>query len=391
MESFESIFDTEKTIEELRAHRRALHRIPEQDFDLPGTAAYIRSVLDPLDCEITAVHGTGLAAFFDFGKGGATAYRTDMDALPVTETSGVPFASEHEGKMHACGHDGHMAMMLVFARYLGALREEWKKAGAAECEDAAGRFPASNVLLLFQPGEETITGGKIFAGSGILEKYGVKRIFAFHLWPHLPAGQVASLPGPMLARSGKIFLTVTGETAHAADSAGKPDAILACAKAILRLEEMPVLAETRSILKIGKIEGGAIHNAVAADCRAVGSIRARTDEIYDALTAEARRAAEEVTAESGCDVALRIEDGSLAVVNDPDLFAETEALLGDGMRRCEPVMISEDYSFLQRKVPGVLFFLGTGTGIALHSSDFNFDESILLAGVRTYYRLLELA
>ena len=169
-------------LQELRRYRRDLHRIPELDFDLPQTIAYIEGVLAPLDCELTHPCPSCVCAFFDAGVGAAhaTAIRADMDALPIAEATGAAFASTHPGKMHACGHDGHMAMALSAATFVDrTIREQ---PGAIK----------RNVLFVFQPAEETTGGAKTVCESGVFERYGVDRIFGFHVWPDLPAGTLAS-------------------------------------------------------------------------------------------------------------------------------------------------------------------------------------------------------
>lgn len=175
--------------------RRDLHRIPELDFDLPETTAYVRAELERVRDAVEARHGAGvcsvfspcrssLCMFFDRESEHATAVRADMDALPVAERSGVAFASCRQGRMHACGHDGHMAMALALAHHLA---------------DSFDELPRS-VLLVFQPAEETTGGADFICESGVFERYRTDRIFGFHLWPDLPLGSIAGRPGPLLAQ-----------------------------------------------------------------------------------------------------------------------------------------------------------------------------------------------
>ena len=171
-------------LQELRRYRRDLHRIPELDFDLPQTIAYIEGVLAPLACEVTHPCPSCVCAFFDAGVDAAhaTAIRADMDALPIAEATGAAFASTHPGKMHACGHDGHMAMALAAATYVDrTIREQ---PGAIR----------RNVLFVFQPAEETTGGAKTVCESGVFERYGADRIFGFHVWPDLPPARWRAAP-----------------------------------------------------------------------------------------------------------------------------------------------------------------------------------------------------
>ena len=193
----------------LTLHRRELHKIPELGRDLPKTKAYIKSVLDQLDCQVVEVMESGLYAYFDRGKDTTTAFRADMDALPVTEVNQADYTSLHEGRMHACGHDGHMAMVLTMAQYVDTQKE----------------LPA-NVLCIFQPAEETTGGAKEICETGVLETYHVDRIFGVHMWPFLEAGRICSKGGPMMPRSSEITIEVFGRTSHATAPENGIDALL---------------------------------------------------------------------------------------------------------------------------------------------------------------------
>ena len=155
--------------------RRALHQIPELDRQLPETLAYLTAALAPLRCRLLRPMAGALCAYFDFGAAHTIAFRSDADALPVQEQTGLPFASHHPGKMHACGHDAHMAMLLELARRL----------------DRMAALP-QNILLVFQPAEETTGGARDLCQTGIFREYGVEAIFGMHLWPDLPSGVIAS-------------------------------------------------------------------------------------------------------------------------------------------------------------------------------------------------------
>ena len=179
-------------------HRRALHRIPELDNQLPETLQLVRSVLATLPCRVFSPITGSICAWFDAGKSDAVAFRADLDALPVPEATGLPYASVHPGRMHACGHDAHTAMILTLAEYAAEHLAELPR----------------NVLFLFQPSEETTGGAGKLCETGVLERHRVRRIFGIHLWPGLEAGAVASRPGPMMARSNEVTVTVEGRSVH---------------------------------------------------------------------------------------------------------------------------------------------------------------------------------
>ena len=201
--------------------RRALHRIPELDRALPETMEYLQNALSGLGCHVFSPMVSALCAYFDFGQETTIAFRSDADALPIQEQTGADYASCHPGKMHACGHDGHMAIALELARRLSE-----KKA-----------YP-HNVLILFQPAEETTGGARDLCETGIFRQYRVEAVFGLHLWPGLPEGEIASRAGEMMARSCEVRVDVTGRSAHIARASQGLDALEAGAVFYLRALEM---------------------------------------------------------------------------------------------------------------------------------------------------------
>ena len=214
----------------LRRFRRDLHRIPELDVDLFRTMVYVEGVLSGLSCELSRPAPGCVCAFFDCGSPAATAIRADMDALPITEATGSAFSSRHAGRMHACGHDAHMAMAL---------------AAAVEVDEllSAGAKLGRSVLFVFQPAEETTGGAATVCASGVFERYRVDRIFGFHVWPDLPWGAVASCAGPLLARSSETHVHIEGVSTHIAKTYGvaapeSRDAMLAAARFVTGVREL---------------------------------------------------------------------------------------------------------------------------------------------------------
>ena len=394
-------------LEELRRYRRDLHRIPELDFDLAQTISYIEGVLAPLACEVAHPCRSCVCAFFDVGAERTTAIRADMDALPIEEATGAAFASTHEGKMHACGHDAHMAMALAAATFVDrTLREN-------------PHGLRRNVLFVFQPAEETTGGAKTVCESGVFERYRADRIFGFHVWPDLPAGTLASCAGPLLARSSETHIHIHGASIHIAKTYGVPaceshDAALAAAKFLVAERELmdELGAEEPCICKFGLVEAGTVCNVVAGEAHIAGSLRVFTDTMFDRAKAGIRRVLDEACAATGCTYDIDFAEGYPPVDNDPALFAEVEPAL-PGMRHVEePLLIAEDFAFYQRHLPGVFFLLGTGVPTddgaapvenprdaegcpayatsALHTDTMLFDEGILLKGLDTYKRLIML-
>ena len=349
------------------AHRMALHRIPELGRELPQTAEYLKSVLTPLGCKLIFPWESAVCAYFDYGRPETVAFRADMDALPVCEATGLPFASEHAGKMHACGHDGHMAILLSLAEYLARVRMRQTR----------------NVLLIFQPAEETTGGALPICESGILEEYHVTRIYGLHLMPALAKGTVAACVGGQMARSCELTVEIDGVSAHIALWREGKDALYAATRFLDRAYR---LAEGKTcILRFGKLESGTVRNAVSAHSRLEGSLRCFDDALFFSLCGELDALAEEISRETGCAVRVTCSDGYPPMNNDAALLAQARECFP--IAEAVPSYATDDFSEYERRVPGVYFFLGTG-GPALHTPEFDFDMSVLDTGLALFCALL---
>lgn len=353
--------------------RRALHQIPELELNLPKTMDYLRKTLENLNCSLTFPMDGALAAFFDFGADHAIAFRADCDGLPITEKSGCGYASTHPGCMHACGHDGHMAIALELARRLSE-----RKA-----------LP-HNVLILFQPGEESPGGAKPLCDTGILEQYRVTAIFGLHLWPGLEAGVIHSRKNELMSRSSEINLDFYGKSAHIAKADQGLDALYAAVEFYRRAVEMEgsLPTETYRLLKFGKFHSGTARNALSDHTHMEGSLRAFQDEVFEGLRQKLYDIAAQVASETGCKSIITMSQGYPAILNPEDLYEKVKAAV-DFAELPAPSMTSEDFSFYQRRVPGMFFFLGLGDTPALHADNFDFDESILVKGADFFQKLAE--
>lgn len=353
--------------------RRALHRIPELDRQLPKTMEYLRAALDGLGCRVFSPMEGALCAFFDFGVGKAIAFRSDADALPILERSNHSYISTHPGKMHACGHDGHMAMALELARRL-----------------SRKQTLATDVLIVFQPAEETTGGAKDLCETGVFTLYNVEAIFGMHLWPGVAAGEVFSRRKEMMSRSCEVTVEIRGKSAHIAKSWEGVDAMAAGVEFYSRARQMErsLPAGVFRVLNFGKFQSGAVRNAVSGQTLLEGSLRAFQDEVFFAMQENLRSIAAQVARESGCTVDVHMNDGYPAVMNPEALYDKVRALVD--FRELEaPSMITEDFSWYQRSLPGVFFFLGTGDGPALHADTFDFPEEILEKGASFFEKLAE--
>ncbi len=353
--------------------RRELHQIPELDRALPRTMAYLAQSLGQLGCHIFSPMPGALAAFFDFGQERAIAFRADADGLPILEKTGAAYASRHSGRMHACGHDGHMAILLELARRL----------------DKKTALP-HNVLLVFQPAEETTGGAKDLCETGIFEKYRVEAIFGLHLWPGLPAGALFCRPGEMMARSCEVDVDILGTSAHIAKAHEGTDALAAGVEFYRRAAELEqnLPKNVFRLLKFGKLQSGTVRNALSAHTRLEGSLRAFQDAHFDALREGLREIGRKVEEETGCTVKIAMNAGYPAVMNPEDLYRRV-AESAEFRLLEEPSMTAEDFSWYQRRLPGLFFFLGLGDTPPLHADTFDFDDSILWKGADFFEKLAE--
>ena len=353
--------------------RRQLHQIPELDRELPKTLAYLQAGLRDLRCEVFSPMDGALCAFFDFGRKNAIAFRSDMDALPIQENTRLTFTSDYPGRMHACGHDGHMAILLELARRLNGKET----------------MP-NNILLVFQPAEETTGGAKDLCNTGVFKKYNVKAIFGLHLWPGLTAGEVFSRRQEMMSRSCEVQVEIFGKSAHIAKAQEGIDAMAAGVDFYARAVAMEAALPKKvfRLLKFGKMESGTVCNAVSGYTKMEGSIRAFQDDVFYSLRAGIVSIGKDVERRTGCTVSIYMNDGYPAVMNPPALYDQVHKIV-DFRELEKPSMITEDFSWYQRSLPGLFFFLGLGDTPALHADDFNFDEHILIKGADFFEQLAE--
>lgn len=353
--------------------RRALHAIPELEWELPRTSEYVKKALEGLNCRVFSPVGAAVCAFFDFGADSAIAFRADMDALPIEEKSGVPFASTHPGKMHACGHDGHMAILLELARRL----------------DKKEKLP-HNVLLIFQPGEESPGGARRICDTGVLEQHKVEAVFGLHLWPALEKGTVFCRANELMSRASEVTVDIYGKSSHIGNAAAGIDATAAAVEfyRLARQAESSFPPEIFRLLNFGKFQSGTVRNALSAHARMEGSLRAFQDEVFDTLQQRLGEAGAAVEQQFGCAVNITYGDSYPAVMNDPALLARVRQA-ADFAALDRPTMTAEDFSWYQRYAGGIFFFLGLGDVPALHASNFDFDEAVLEKGAAFFEMIAE--
>jgi N-acetyldiaminopimelate deacetylase len=370
--------------------RRALHRIPELAFEEHQTSEMLSGIITSLvkasgraDIEITR-YRTGIIVHVpatagphgrpDAGAGGKTiGWRADMDGLPVTEETGLPFASAHPGLMHACGHDVHMTC------------------GLGILERILARPQRNSFVFLFQPAEENISGAQQICDAGLLDKYRISEFYALHVSPECDAGVLATRPGTLLAGSSSVTVEFTGQAGHAGMPHRAVDPIVAVASFVLQIQAMiarnfdPAVGGV--VLTFGTISGGTVVNGVAASAKVMGTLRFLDAAQHDLAFKRIGEIAEGVALATGATVDVRLEDSPwVPTRNDPQITARFTDYMrnrADVTFQDAPVtMGSEDYGYLIDRIPGMMFILGTGGGYSLHSEKFSPDEGAIEPTVR---------
>ena len=356
--------------------RRHLHRMPELSLQEKETAAFIREQLKALGYEPVAIADTG--TYTDFivdPEKPWLLFRADIDALPVTEETELPFASEHPGKMHACGHDGHTSMLLGAARAfkLGELKS------------------AYNLRFAFQPAEEMYGGAARMIAAGVLPEH-LAGAFGFHLWPQVPYGKFGWRKGTLMASNDRFAITITGKGAHAAMQNVGKNALQAGAMLALELPRLSsrILSPSRAaLIFVGTMNAGSGYNIVADRCTMEGTCRALTPEDRDAIEAGIKELASGIAALYGVQIEVEYVRQYPPLLTHESAADEIRKIFPENLlwEAPEPFMTAEDFAYFTEKVNGGMLLLGTGREDypnPLHSSRFTFDENLMALGVKAY-------
>ncbi len=360
--------------EDIVALRRDIHREPELGFDTKKTAEKVLGALDGLPLEVqTGVAENGIVATLRGKDGGPTVgLRADMDALPIHEETGLPFASEIEGKMHACGHDGHTSMLVGAAHALCGMRERL----------------TGTVKFFFQPAEEGGGGGRVMVEEGVADD--VASVFALHLWPGLPFGTAATKAGPIMAAADAFEMTVRGTGGHGAFPHQTADAIAMAAQIVTALQTLvsrEVDPVEPAVVTVGEIGAGSAFNIIPETARLGGTVRTLNEDLRRRMPERIEQIARGVAGGMRGDAALEYQFSYPVTMNDEgaaqhaltvirDLFGEENTL-----ELPNPAMGGEDFAFFLEKIPGAFIWLGVGEDVSyLHTPTFAFDEEILPHG-----------
>ncbi len=372
---------------EIAAWRRALHQNPELLYDVRETARFVEDKLRSFGCDRieTGIGRTGVVGVIHgkLGDGSAVGLRADMDALPITETSGKPWASKNPGKAHACGHDGHTAMLLGAAQYLCATRN----------------FRGS-VALLFQPAEEGGAGGRAMVEDGVMERFGIAEVYGVHNMPGVPVGRFAMRKGPIMAATDEFDLLVKGRGGHAAQPHRTIDPILAGAQLMMALQG--VVARNADpldalVISVTKFHAGEAYNVIPETARLSGTVRTLKKETRAFAERRIREAAAGVAAMTGADIEVRYKNNYPVTFNhdaQTDFAAGVAAsVAGDEHVATDvaPMMGGEDFSYMLEARPGAYIFLGNGDTPGLHHPAYDFNDEAIPYGVSYFVGVAETA
>jgi len=369
--------------------RRDLHAHPELAFAETRTAAVVAAHLKKLGLEVhEGLAGTGVVAQLKLGSSArAIGLRADMDALPLPELNTFAHRSCHAGRMHACGHDGHTAMLLGAAEALVALRD-------------TANFDGT-VYFIFQPAEEHEGGGRVMVEEGLFERFPMQMVFGLHNWPGLPAGSIAALEGPVMAGADRFEIVITARGAHAAMPHQGTDAILAGAALVQALQSLVSRDADPldpAVVSVTRFHAGHADNILPEQAVLGGTVRTFSPELQSALEAGIGRICVGIETAYRVGINLQYARGYPPTLNAAEPTAMSRAaardVVGDAnvFTQLKPSMGAEDFAYLARAVPGCYVWLGNGPGAGgcmLHSPHYDFNDEIISTGIRYWVRLVE--
>ncbi|WP_159009679.1 M20 aminoacylase family protein [Bradyrhizobium sp. S69] len=373
---------------DIQAWRRDIHQHPELLYDVHRTAAFVAERLREFGCDEVAT-GLGRTGVVGVIKGRKPAgegdlkvigLRADMDALPIVEATDLPYASKNPGLMHACGHDGHTAMLLGAARYL------------AETRNFAG-----DAVVIFQPAEEGGAGAAAMIKDGLMDRFGIEQVYGMHNGPGLPVGSFAIRSGPLMAATDAIDIRIEGHGGHAARPHKCIDSILVGAQLITGLQS--IVSRTidpldSAVLSICEFHAGNARNVIPQTAELRGTVRTLTAEVRGLVEKRVREVVAGVAQMTGAKIDLVYERGYPVTVNhasQTDIATKVaKEIAGDGnVHEMPPMMGAEDFSYMLEARPGAFIFCGNGNSAGLHHPAYNFDDEAIVFGTSYWVKLVE--
>lgn len=367
--------------------RQDFHTHPELQYDVHRTARVVAEKLKEFGCDevVTGIGRTGVVGVIKGRLPGnrVIGLRSDMDALPILEKTGKAYASQTTGKMHACGHDGHMAMLLGAARYL------------AETRNFAG-----SAVVIFQPAEEGGAGGKAMVDDGMMERFGINEVYGMHNMPGMPVGHFGVRPGPIMAAADFFEIHVAGQGAHAAIPQLSIDPVYISCQLVIALQGIVsrnVDPLESAVISTTVIHAGEAENVIPQDATLKGTVRTFSEKIRDLVEARMNAIADATAAMHGAKIKFTYHRGYPVTVNHADQTAFAARIAADvaGDARVNtavaPIMGAEDFSYMLEARPGCFIFIGNGDSAGLHHERYDFDDNAISTGVSYWVRLVEQA
>ncbi len=381
---------------EITAWRRDFHSNPELLFDVHRTAQVVADKLRSFGCDevVTGIGRTGVVAVIKGkgqgsgtgsgqGSGKVVGLRADMDALPIEEETNLPYRSQVPGKMHACGHDGHTAMLLGAAKYL------------AETRDFDG-----TAIMIFQPAEEGGGGGREMCADGLMQRFGIQEVYGMHNMPGLPIGSFAVRPGPMMAAADRFLIKLEGRGGHAAKPNDTIDPVVAAAQIISALQ---TIASRNCdpldsvVVSVTAVKAGEAYNVIPQTVDMKGTVRTLSKEMRVTAEKRLREIVGGVATAMGCTSEIDYELGYPVTFNHADQtkFVASVASAMVGKDKVDltvpPTMGAEDFSFMLEERPGSYIFMGNGDSAGLHHPAYDFNDKAIPVGVSYWVKVAETA
>jgi hippurate hydrolase len=374
--------------DEIAAWRQDFHAHPEILYEVERTAGIVADKLKGFGCDevVTGIGRTGVVGIINGRQntsGRTIGLRADMDALPITERTGRSYASTVPGKMHACGHDGHTAMLLGAAKYL------------AETRNFDGR-----IALIFQPAEEGGAGGKAMLEDGLVERFSIDEFYGMHNWPGMPVGHFGIRAGGIMAATDRFYIDISGQGGHAARPHTTIDPIIVAANMITGLQAIVsrnVDPLQSAVLSVTMVEAGEADNVISKTAKITGTVRTLDLAVQDQIEERLNQFVPQFAQSFGASASVRYARGYPVTVNAPEQTAFAAEVAGEvvGPERVDddapPSMGGEDFSFMLEQRPGAYIFLGNGDSAELHTNGYDFNDAVIPVGTSYWVRLAERA
>ncbi|WP_315749257.1 MULTISPECIES: M20 aminoacylase family protein [unclassified Bradyrhizobium] len=372
---------------DIQAWRRDIHSHPELLYDVHRTAAFVTERLREFGCDevVTGLGKTGVVGVIKGRKPGhgevrVLGLRADMDALPIEEATGLPYASKTPGMMHACGHDGHTAMLLGAARYL------------AETRNFAGE-----VAVIFQPAEEGGGGADAMIKDGLIDRFKIDQVYGMHNGPGLPVGAFAIRQGPLMASTDAVDITIEGHGGHAAKPHNCIDSLLVGAQLVTALQQIvsrSVDPLEAAVLSICEFHAGNARNVIPQSAVLRGTVRTLTPKVRELMEKRVREVVTGVAQMTGAKIDLNYARGYPVVINHAEqteiAIRAAKEVAGDAnVHEMPPMMGGEDFAYMLEARPGAFIFVGNGDSAGLHHPAYNFNDEAIVYGTSFFIKVVE--